>query len=876
MTGRDRNGPSRRHNVVEMPRRRTVQPSPIAGASPLGRPELLAMAGVAGLAAALSWSLLHFGSTRDEDLYGLFLLLLLPLGLAVASLVRKGGATRPVLAVGIVGTALAILVAARPTFLALGYTHLWVGICAVLVGLSAAVAGRRAVALLFALVILIGVGEIAYGLLQATGRVDTILGVRMRSGGAPSGTLINPNHFAGLVNMTIMLVGGLLVGMLPSARRDPLERLALGFFLVSIGAGGLLALAYTGSRGGVLSLAGGLTIVCGLLAYSRDHRYRRRFLATVVVLAVVAGVALFVGLQGRPEVVEDLSSPGGSVERLAIYGDSLRLIADHPLLGVSPGLWQWRFRRYQSVTSLSYYEHAHNDYLETAAEWGVPLAALVWGLVYLLTFRSGRLLAVLPRGSGHGHVTGAVGAVTVLLLHGFVDFNLQTPSNLVFFAVLVGFLWGTCSEAGPTRGPALGVPHWLPALLAIAFLAASCVAGWRVQNRRTVAIAVAGPAGIEDIGAILARGPDNPELALMAGLNLRDGLGRHDTHEARVHLERAVRLNPYSWRYRLELARLDELDGRGAVARAGVAEAVRLNPHSGEYRWRLANLDLRLGATDAAIDGLGEAVARDHRLDEAAIRLALKAGSTLQELDARWPNDAAVRLGLIEFACRTPDAISAAPGLVASSWARIAPSMDGVSYRSAGIVPLCQARLGRPEEARRTWIEIARAVGERDREFESMENLLWNGSFERPFARGGLGWITSSRGEVRVARQETREGRTTLRIELAGVGRPLILVHAAVPAPLVELELSAMVRRFSGVADGEMVLEFVALPGGEILASLPLDELDSAWRELGGRVRLPNGTGALVGLRLRRSAGSSGTVRSAVLLFDSVRLAGAD
>jgi len=83
-------------------------------------------------------------------------------------------------------------------------------------------------------------------------------------------------------------------------------------------------------------------------------------------------------------------------------------------------------------------DHSHNDYLELAAELGLPCAALfVAGIFWLAAWplrASFRARSNLARALA----LGSFGAVVALLVHSAADFNLYIPANALVFAVILG------------------------------------------------------------------------------------------------------------------------------------------------------------------------------------------------------------------------------------------------------------------------------------------------------------------------------------------------------------------------------------------------------------------------------------------------------
>jgi hypothetical protein len=88
----------------------------------------------------------------------------------------------------------------------------------------------------------------------------------------------------------------------------------------------------------------------------------------------------------------------------------------------------------------------HNDYLETAVEWGVPVAVLFWIFVGWRCFAASRVFLE-TRNAWRGTVALASSAgIFSILVHSLVDFNLHIPASLMVFAMLLA-LAGWVGEA---------------------------------------------------------------------------------------------------------------------------------------------------------------------------------------------------------------------------------------------------------------------------------------------------------------------------------------------------------------------------------------------------------------------------------------------
>ncbi len=193
--------------------------------------------------------------------------------------------------------------------------------------------------------------------------------------------------------------------------------------------------------------------------------------------------------------------------------------------------------------------------------------------------------------------------------------------------------------------------RWSRWLLALCLLAA----GWRTWPRFVAAYDLRAEPGVERLEAAVRRVPDDPGHHFRLGVAYRDLPEALDLARSRIHLERAAALNPYSWRYRRELAQLYELDGRLPEAEAAYLESVRLNPGSADYRWRLAHFYVRAGSLADALPHFRAALTGDPRRRPGALAFLLKSGASRAQVEAAWPMTPEARVELLRLLCERPD-----------------------------------------------------------------------------------------------------------------------------------------------------------------------------------------------------------------------------
>jgi len=251
--------------------------------------------------------------------------------------------------------------------------------------------------------------------------------VYLPAGVSPFGPFVNPNHFAGFVELIAPL--GLAMLFFPSRRREEVSLLLL-FTIVPIGAVFLSA-----SRAGIIVVV----LEFALLAFlSQVRRMRRKQLVRATAIGLLAsGMILWLGVTKALERFELLAHQGVSRElRVAMDEDIWGIFQDHPLTGTGLGTLIAVYPRYESFYNGTTVDHAHNDFLELLSDTG--LVGGVCGALFIgLLFRRGFAnFQVAAGGSARALVAGPLVGCAGMLLHSFVDFNLHIPSNALIFLLL--------------------------------------------------------------------------------------------------------------------------------------------------------------------------------------------------------------------------------------------------------------------------------------------------------------------------------------------------------------------------------------------------------------------------------------------------------
>ena len=174
----------------------------------------------------------------------------------------------------------------------------------------------------------------------------------------------------------------------------------------------------------------------------------------------------------QPEVsvgsadTQSLTPPAESFEldreRPGLTRVALKLFAQAPLLGHGAGSFRTIFPPMRSADlSNKFYDHAHNDYAQILAEYGLVGASIIFAIL-VLAFRCA-FTALRQRSdklSIGAAFTGLFG-MSALLLHGVADFNFQIPGNAAIFSALVTISW--ISRYGLRDTSAVGVTSGIAA-----------------------------------------------------------------------------------------------------------------------------------------------------------------------------------------------------------------------------------------------------------------------------------------------------------------------------------------------------------------------------------------------------------------------------
>lgn len=287
-------------------------------------------------------------------------------------------------------------------------------------------------------VLVVALASIALGIFQLMGGPRSSLRFyEITNENAAVGFFANRNHQATLLLCALPLAG-FLAARLVSGRRGRSRR--SGGTIISIAASIFLVLgiALLGSEAGYAIF---LPVALGsLLIYRRTAKGRLgpRWIAALGILSLIFLVIALVGPLSRETLAGKFSDSPTS--RKEIAQTTLQAISDYMPFGTGLGSFANVYRTYENPADArrEFVNHAHNDYLELALEFGVFSVLLVLGFIIWWARRT----IYVWRNDFNGAALARAASVMigVVLLHSLVDYPLRTSAIAAIFALACGFL----------------------------------------------------------------------------------------------------------------------------------------------------------------------------------------------------------------------------------------------------------------------------------------------------------------------------------------------------------------------------------------------------------------------------------------------------
>jgi O-antigen ligase len=280
--------------------------------------------------------------------------------------------------------------------------------------------------------VLAAVIAVAIGAAQMGSGTDRLYPYVTTATGNLVGLFANRNHMAALVLMTLPLAAALSVS---GDARDADRKWLFALYAMAA----VIALGLIRSRAGVI-LAGPVLIASFLMAW-RGRKDARLGLPLVGMASAAAAAIVAVSTWGLAPILARFDREGPEA-RFEYWPTVLEAAGRYQPVGSGIGSFDPVYRSVEPLETLrpTFFNHAHNEYLELWLEAGWPAAVLLalaalWIVKATTTaFRHRAVRRDLPL------VIAAVIGIVVMAGHSFVDYPLRTQTLAVLFAFCVGLL----------------------------------------------------------------------------------------------------------------------------------------------------------------------------------------------------------------------------------------------------------------------------------------------------------------------------------------------------------------------------------------------------------------------------------------------------
>jgi O-antigen ligase len=298
---------------------------------------------------------------------------------------------------------------------------------------------------------------------------------------SPFGPWVNPNQYAGYIELICPLALGLFLFYRPRTRGDESlrERFVSFFSMPGIHLHLFLGLAAVITclsvfvslcRGGMLSLLFAGFVF--LFLYNLKFPKKSRGTLILFIVLVWAAISWFGWGTIIAEFNHSFDESGRFTDgRLTLWSDTWRMIRDFPLVGSGFATFLPLYPSYKTIDDALIYAHAHNDYLELLTDGGLVGFALgAWFVLAVL----GHGWKMVRLRNDHYSVLlgiGALAAIMALAAHSVTDFNLHNGAVGFYFSFVCGLLVAAVNSrfSYHSQGTLLKKrPAWTGALFSVA------------------------------------------------------------------------------------------------------------------------------------------------------------------------------------------------------------------------------------------------------------------------------------------------------------------------------------------------------------------------------------------------------------------------
>lgn len=309
---------------------------------------------------------------------------------------------------------------------------------------------RRNAKKIFRSIAYAGSAYAAYGLFSFLSDSTEVLGFeKFMYQNSLTSTFINRNSYATYAGIGIVIMLSQFMSVILENTSRVRGRMVYKTILTNITTKGhfflelmvllITALILTNSRAGLISCGVGIITFFTMALFTEALKKRRKFffsLLSIVFVVFIWMVSIGAGvtLQRFDYITKDIET------RNNIYSITANAIDSHLYTGSGLGTFEDIFRLYKddSLKNLGSrrVDHAHNTYLETILEIGLPafcVIAISFITMILVCFRG-----VITRSRGYFYPITGIAVSALVGVHALFDFSLEMPAIALTYATIMG------------------------------------------------------------------------------------------------------------------------------------------------------------------------------------------------------------------------------------------------------------------------------------------------------------------------------------------------------------------------------------------------------------------------------------------------------
>ena len=265
-----------------------------------------------------------------------------------------------------------------------------------------------------------------------------------------TGTFKMPNDLGAYLALSLPLVFGFFlasVGGMGNIRISKWGSLGLGIIVMLM----CINLVLTLTRAAWVSVT--ISIICTVLYFVIQlYLYARNTAKSIRSLMILAAISILLivvipfilphHIKSRLNSI--IERPTGYIgERPIWWKTSLELIQKYPITGIGLGRFRYEFELNGPKEQYNTPYHAHNIYLHTAVEHGIPSLAILFWIIALIVKRVFQLRKTLDYHGyfwGFGMFIGSSGFLISSLIYGLAD-NIFHQRTILLFWFIIGIIY---------------------------------------------------------------------------------------------------------------------------------------------------------------------------------------------------------------------------------------------------------------------------------------------------------------------------------------------------------------------------------------------------------------------------------------------------